>query len=1017
LMRELLLPLEAAAASDATGTGAVSVASGSADGISGVLRCLELCAADLQEEHIADALQSLMPLLHAFITSAQPHAKRERARAVRVLHKLLERMSTLCGDAPGVRKLERGPLAEWAGLALSTLAKSASTSLGADARDGSGGLLHDCSIEIALLRLIRLLVVSLPRSIAPHSEALLPALGALLLRAVQALEAEMHSTLDGASDAPAAYDSDGGVLGVSSLISCLLDVFASLAASSRFYKQLQPALPDVVHAVIALMQISPESEAAWAADLTQYLQDEDPDSFAVSVRVAAQQLLDELLDSYGSKALPGLLKACGARLEEAQALRASGAAHWWRLREGALLVLHIAAPLLGKSARQADRKGAALVFAPEQVLRDLLLPDASESNGAPPLLRARALTTGARLSPHLSPPSTELLLQACLAALAENQPAHLRLTACRALNDLCEGAPSEVASPAIATLLPAVVSLLQYESEDAVLLSLDAVGSLLRVNLEVAAAAEPWLAPLLLQLWSARHTEHLTASAVADAIRALAQAPAAVPALVQRLLPAIGEVLQLQHTLDSEHAAASATQAVTDDDDDAGAVDPLLPALEMLNTIVLRRWPPQEPLPSSATVQVLPLLLPVAAAAADAEIVRLSSSCLGKLVQRGALAEGGPALPLWWPSIERMLRPTLREEVVEGAVPLLGRLVVHAPMALKTDGQGILAATVVWLGRARLFGLAQAVLLALSQMVLSPHLGVEFVVAALRQLPDTRTPESLAAQHGGLSECALPFVTLMWAEVSSEVLHPYARKAIVAALLELVSPQRPELCSLLTAPQSQVDSKAGRLTRSGARRHRPAAGASAPPPMTPLVVRVFQLAVRVLSAAAAQAGRAAQMGTSQLAGLEGEGEFADEGGADDDDDDDNDDDDDDDDDDDEGGGADEAETEDVERHTGARDVRNRQSPFVSAESLSTVNLSDLLDEASDGDSDVESDGDGDDDVDAAIDPVRSVDLAMRAAASIRAFHGALGEQQFAQLCATLTSDADKECVSRLLRGS
>jgi hypothetical protein len=107
----------------------------------------------------------------------------------------------------------------------------------------------------------------------------------------------------------------------------------------------------------------------------------------------------------------------------------------------------------------------------------------------------------------------------------------------------------------------------------------------------------------------------------------------------------------------------------------------------------------------------------------------------------------------------------------------------------------------------------------------------------------------------------------------------------------------------------------------------------------------------------------------------------------------------------------------VERHTGARDVRNRQSPFVSAESLSTVNLSDLLDEASDGDSDVESDGDGDDDVDAAIDPVRSVDLAMRAAASIRAFHGALGEQQFAQLCATLTSDADKECVSRLLRGS
>ena len=58
----------------------------------------------------------------------------------------------------------------------------------------------------------------------------------------------------------------------------------SLAASSKFYKLVEPALPDVVHAAIGLMQIPPESEAQWECDLAQYLQDEDPDSFGMHRR-------------------------------------------------------------------------------------------------------------------------------------------------------------------------------------------------------------------------------------------------------------------------------------------------------------------------------------------------------------------------------------------------------------------------------------------------------------------------------------------------------------------------------------------------------------------------------------------------------------------------------------------------------------------------------------------------------------------------------------------------------------
>jgi len=42
-------------------------------------------------------------------------------------------------------------------------------------------------------------------------------------------------------------------------------------------------------------------QAAWEIDLERYLQDEDDDSFAVTTRVAAQQLIIELLDSTGTR--------------------------------------------------------------------------------------------------------------------------------------------------------------------------------------------------------------------------------------------------------------------------------------------------------------------------------------------------------------------------------------------------------------------------------------------------------------------------------------------------------------------------------------------------------------------------------------------------------------------------------------------------------------------------------------------------------------------------------------------
>ena len=172
LMRHLIGPLEASCSSSSS-----SSSSSSADesvAVAGVLRCLELCAPELQEEHLTEALRSLMPLLLRFVTTT-PHPLRERARAVRVVHKLLS--VVVCTDEASVRRLSRGPLNGWTDAIFRMLSSSANG-------NGNSHDLSDCALELALLNLLRLLVSTMPRALDAHAEGLIAPIG-LLLRAAR----------------------------------------------------------------------------------------------------------------------------------------------------------------------------------------------------------------------------------------------------------------------------------------------------------------------------------------------------------------------------------------------------------------------------------------------------------------------------------------------------------------------------------------------------------------------------------------------------------------------------------------------------------------------------------------------------------------------------------------------------------------------------------------------------------------------------------------------------------------
>ena len=425
LMGELLQPLEAAAA------GAAAGAAPADDSVAGVLRCLELCVGELDEGQLLAALERLLPLLLALYGGAgQP--PRVRARAVRVLHRLLAQLTALCDSRKTLAAVRRS-CAGWVTALLASLASAAEPAAAASFAA------VDCSLQVAELRLLRLLVHSMPKAVEAQAAALLPPLGRQLLVALRAHEREAGAAAaddDGDGDGgERACDSDGDMIGGEALASQLFDVFAALAASSKFFRTLGTALPELLHAALGFLQIPPATQREWEADAEAYLLDEDADTFAVSVRVAAQQLLDDLLEQYGRSVLRALCGAARRRLDEAASARAAGAAGWWRPREAALLALGLASePLLAAAAAAASKTPAAaaaadaaapppavdaLVGASAQQVKRCVLTLAAEDfdASAPPLLRGRALCCAACYSAGTPAASLEPLLRGLLAAL------------------------------------------------------------------------------------------------------------------------------------------------------------------------------------------------------------------------------------------------------------------------------------------------------------------------------------------------------------------------------------------------------------------------------------------------------------------------------------------------------------------------------------------------------------------------------------------------------------------------
>lgn len=231
------------------------------------------------------------------------------------------------------------------------------------------------------------------------------------------------------------------------------------------------AATDALHALLQLMrtyaQVSCDDEAAWETDADAFIEGDDEDHMGATLRTAAMDLLEQLLEDYP---LP-VLRVLRIALDTLAHTDRTDAA-WWKPLEAQLLLLGSSHEAIEELVE--ERQDDSLLSIPT-MLASVVLPHLAAP--APTLLRGRCFVLASQFASELPPELAQRLFHAALAAIRapeDEAPLPLKLSAVRAIRNLGQRQPSITApeAPAVLSLLGALLS---HASGSALVLLLDAV--------------------------------------------------------------------------------------------------------------------------------------------------------------------------------------------------------------------------------------------------------------------------------------------------------------------------------------------------------------------------------------------------------------------------------------------------------------------------------------------------------------------------------------------------------------
>lgn len=411
-----------------------------------------------------------------------------------------------------------------------------------------GGAL-DCKLRIEIVKAVESVVLTMPKQAAPFIGPVLGVMWTALLSAQPLFEREVANTGGMAHDG---YDTDGNLIGFEVLCLELISLVGALINSSTFRPTLAPGVRDLAYAVVGLMQLTDVQCEAWVGDPDAFVEHEDEEQGAYSVRMASINLLCQIAERYQEAGLQAVGLAAARHLEASEGARLAGNALWWKLREAAYLALGSTAEAWVEHMESVEQlrssapqhRGLRPIFDIAGFMAMHAVADARPDEV--PFLTGRAMWAASCMVQLLPGEQQSGLLEVVARAACLSAHSVIRVCAIKAFARVEAVLPREMVAPLCGPVLAGCTDLLRHTSEGGLGLMLHVVSLAIRIDPNAVQASNRGgiLASHLLGMWKKTYHDYITVMDLNYVLFRLASVPGLGESIQGMVLPTVAGILQ-----------------------------------------------------------------------------------------------------------------------------------------------------------------------------------------------------------------------------------------------------------------------------------------------------------------------------------------------------------------------------------------------------------------------------------------------------------------------------------------
>ncbi|TPX35286.1 hypothetical protein SmJEL517_g02299 [Synchytrium microbalum] len=411
-------------------------------------------------------------------------------------------------------------------------------------------------LKLEVMRTLDKMEELFPKYMSPY----LPSIMGLVSNHISALcDQYVIETVNPTNDSgtgPEVVDSEGEVVGLTTLLHSIFEfvegvskkkvlrsMFTTSTKKGSQGASAAPFLKELSKFMLTYMQITQSQEESWENDVNQFVQDDEEETYSFTIRVAIQELLLNLVDTFREETTQAITAAVVYQIDIANERKNSGSPAWWKIHESCLLTLgRIAEPLVEgftSNSLQFDLAG---------FLDQVVLPDLNQSEF--PYLQGRALWFTSQLASSLPKNVLPNYISAAVEALNRSPSVAVQIFALKAINNFCHDVDDvSVMKPFQQSILEGLVALSNDASEDTMTLILNCLNYAIKIDISRAGQIVAPLAEFLVRVWKQYKTDPIVSESVLEIIEVLASNAEITIALQNSMVPSVMQIMASEKAL------------------------------------------------------------------------------------------------------------------------------------------------------------------------------------------------------------------------------------------------------------------------------------------------------------------------------------------------------------------------------------------------------------------------------------------------------------------------------------